>query len=108
MGAVAQIAIKGGIMLGPGGRVQTAPNASLSDRAALGARRVVSSRALAAAALLSLALGAALYEGLAGGRSSVAAVRDARRLALSCLLAEGSAQSSPGGAGAGLGGARGG
>ena len=58
-------------MLGSAGALQTA-DGSVSGRMALGARVVLPWRALVAAALLSLALGAALYEGLGGGRSSVA------------------------------------
>jgi hypothetical protein len=60
-------------MLGPTGSPQTAINASsLADRSGLRARPVVPWRWLAAAALLALALGAALYVGVAGERSSVA------------------------------------
>jgi FG-GAP repeat/IPT/TIG domain len=65
-------------MLGSAGALQTA-NGSVSGRMALGARAMVSWRALVAAALLSLALGAALFQGVAGERSSVApAVRSGR------------------------------
>ena len=61
-------------MLGPAGRVQTAPSASVGDRATLEGRAALPWRALVVGALLLVALGAALYEGLAGGRSSVAPV----------------------------------
>ncbi len=57
-------------MLGPAGRVQTAASASLSDGAALGGRVALPWRALLAA-LMVLALGAALYGGLSGGRSAL-------------------------------------
>jgi|GEM_PF-991246 len=59
-------------MLGPAGRVQTAPSVSPGDGIALRGRTLLSWRAMLAAAVLSLALGAALYEGLGAGRSPVA------------------------------------
>ena len=61
-----------GMTLGTTVRVQTVPSASVSDGAALRARTVLPWCALVVAAVLSLALGAGLYEGLGGGRSSVA------------------------------------
>ncbi len=70
-------------MLGQAGRVQTAPNAVVSDGVALEARAVLPWRALAPAVLLSLALGAALYAGLGAHRSRVAPAR---------ALSQGSAQ----------------
>jgi phosphodiesterase/alkaline phosphatase D-like protein len=57
-------------MLEAAGALQSA-NGGLSERG-LRATAAVSWHALLAAALLALALGAALYEGLSGGRSSVA------------------------------------
>jgi FG-GAP repeat len=59
-------------MPGPASALQTAPNLSMSDPTALQARAVLPWRALVVAALLSVVLGTALYEGLAGERSSVA------------------------------------
>ena len=63
---------KMGGMLHSGGALQPA-NGSTGNRVVLGTGAVVPWRALVAAALLSLLLGAALYEGLAGERSSVGA-----------------------------------
>jgi Divergent InlB B-repeat domain/FG-GAP repeat len=59
-------------MLGSVSALQTAPNLSVSDPKALRVRALVPWHALLTAALLSLLLGAALYEGLAGERSTVA------------------------------------
>ena len=58
-------------MLREAAALQTATR-SASDGTALGATRVVSWRALATAALLSVVFGAALFEGVAGERTSVA------------------------------------
>jgi FG-GAP repeat len=68
-------------MLGPAGRVQAAPNLYPGDRfggictARVARRPVEPRRALAAAAVLSLMLGAAILVGLVGGRSSPLARR---------------------------------
>jgi len=59
-------------MLREAAALQTA-NGSVSDRTAFRAGAVVSWRALVAAAVLSLVIGAALFQGVAGERSSVAA-----------------------------------
>ena len=58
-------------MLGDAGALKTS-NGLVSDQLAARARVAVSWRALVAAALLSLALGAVLFQGVAGERSSVA------------------------------------
>src|SRR5438876_46817 len=59
-------------MLGPAGHEQTATGVSIANRAAQRARPPVRESALVTAALLSLALGIALYKGLTGEHSSPA------------------------------------
>ena len=74
-----------------------ASNGSASGRTAFRARAVVSWRALVVAAVLSLVLGAALFDGVAGERSSVApAVRPGG------FSHEGLLEPAAGGAGAGV------
>jgi hypothetical protein len=73
-------------MLGPISALQTPMDLSATDRMALRAGAVVPWRALVAAALVSLALGAALYLGLAGGRSSVAPAARSRGYSREGLL----------------------
>ena len=58
-------------MLGALSRTQTAPDAVVHDHGALVDRGVPGWRGLLTAAVLSIALGAGLYEGLPGGRSPV-------------------------------------
>src|SRR5271166_1454059 len=62
------------MMLGPAGRIQTAPSASMGDGLALGGGVATRRRLLLATGLLALAVGVALYAGLAGRRSSVASL----------------------------------
>jgi hypothetical protein len=59
-------------MRGPISALQAPVDLSVGEPAAVRAGAVVPWRALSAAALLSLALGAALWLGLAGGRASLA------------------------------------
>ncbi len=67
-------------MFGPTSSLQTTMDLSAADRLALRAKAVVPWRPVVAAALLSLLLGVALAQGLAGGRSSsVPSVRSAGR-----------------------------
>jgi FG-GAP repeat len=85
----------GDMMLGPAGRVETAPSVSVGDRVALRGRAVFPWRALVTAALLSVVFGVALYEGLSGGRSSVVPVAASHRFSGKGLLGLPSAAQGP-------------